>query len=311
MLTKIRTIIIFLLLLPAFSVAPSLASTKTPSEILSSYDIKGSSTASSAATVSKSALSLKRTEESDKTQDSELIKRLQRALQALGYYQGCKIDGWFGPYTQLAVMELQRKFGYWVSGVVDQELFDAIEKRASDSAKTAGASSTVSSAGSVSTESGWVTLNNISYSKQQTNYTCGPASLKMALSVYGINITESWAAGAAGTARTGTSHSGLFNAVSKVNSRFGTKLTAGHQSFKSTGWSRLEKYLKTGNPIIIHLKSWYGSWGHFVVLAGINMDKKQVRLADPSGGWRTVSFSEMERRMSLTTYPSIITIKKV
>ena len=62
-----------------------------------------------------------------KTSDSNpQVVKLQKALIAKGYYRNCKIDGWFGPYTALAVMEYERAAGLPVTGIVTEPLFKRI-----------------------------------------------------------------------------------------------------------------------------------------------------------------------------------------
>ncbi len=75
---------------------------------------------------SSEGLSLRRVAEDDTSQDGDKVKELQIALQSCGYYQDCKIDGWFGPYTEEAVQAFQRDNGLEATGVVDQQLFDKI-----------------------------------------------------------------------------------------------------------------------------------------------------------------------------------------
>ncbi|MBU1106051.1 MAG: peptidoglycan-binding protein [Candidatus Riflebacteria bacterium] len=66
----------------------------------------------------------------EKTASDPQVVELQKALQANGYYQNCKIDGWFGPYTALAVMEFERAAGLRVTGVVTEGLFSKIKSDA-------------------------------------------------------------------------------------------------------------------------------------------------------------------------------------
>jgi len=147
----------------------------------------------------------------------------------------------------------------------------------------------------------WKLLNpDVAYDPQDTSYTCGPASLKMALAEYGVNVDESWLAYTAWTSSSsGTSHDGLINAVASVNQRFGTSLSAWDESFIS--WERLEgNYLSQNKPVILHIRSFINSdGGHYVLLKGINTMQQTVVLADPSYGSSDhyVSFAEMQSRM--------------
>ncbi len=73
---------------------------------------------------------LQRVPQGDTSQDAAKVKELQRALQACGYYQGYLIDGWFGPFTQQAVMAFQRDHRLNVSGYVGPSLFRYILDKA-------------------------------------------------------------------------------------------------------------------------------------------------------------------------------------
>ena len=86
---------------------------------------------------------------------------------------------------------------------------------------------------------GWVTVKNLVYDHQDTSYTCGPSSLKMELSDYGLSLNEmALASYSSSNSNVGTTHSGLINAVKKVNSIYGTKFSAWDSNFSSVGSGR-------------------------------------------------------------------------
>lgn len=148
---------------------------------------------------------------------------------------------------------------------------------------------------------GWVTVKNLVYDHQDTSYTCGPSSLKMELSDYGLSLNEmKLASYASSSSNAGTSHSGLINAVKKVNSIYGTKFSAWDSSFSSVGWAGLYNYVSTNHPVILHIRSFLNpnTSGHYVVLMGLNMNSGLAKLADPSYGYRTISFSALLSRMN-------------
>lgn len=68
---------------------------------------------------------------------SSQVMSLQRGLQACGYYQGCKIDGDFGPYTLQAVKEYQRDHGLQQTGKVDSSLLQQVVKAGTEAAAKA------------------------------------------------------------------------------------------------------------------------------------------------------------------------------
>lgn len=148
---------------------------------------------------------------------------------------------------------------------------------------------------------GWVTVNKLVYDQQDTSYTCGPSSLKMELSHYGLSLNEMTLASYAGSnTNIGTTHAGLINAVSKVNSIYGTHLKAWDSKFSSVGWAGLYKYISSNHPVILHIRSFLNpnTSGHFVVLMGLNMNSGLAKIADPSYGYRTISFSSLLSRMN-------------
>jgi predicted double-glycine peptidase len=130
---------------------------------------------------------------------------------------------------------------------------------------------------------GWTSLSQYTYHHQTTDYTCGPSSLYMALSYFGFNsVTESWLAKAASSnSNTGTSQSGMINAVNAVNSKYGTNFIMTVEKF--TGWNAIKNYIKNGVPVIVRVRSWLDTYGtHYVLITGINFETGKVRLADPS-----------------------------
>jgi predicted double-glycine peptidase len=155
---------------------------------------------------------------------------------------------------------------------------------------------------------GWVGVSNLVYYQQPNSYSCGPSSLKMVLSTYGLSISESWLETAAGTtSSSGTSHSGLINAVQKVNNAYGTHFSAWDENLSSRTWTGLySTFISKNHPVILHVKSWLSSGGHYVVLAGLSLKDQMAKLADPSyGGYRYVSFSDLEYRMGWVTSTGI------
>jgi hypothetical protein len=146
----------------------------------------------------------------------------------------------------------------------------------------------------------WIIDKNVVYSQQTTSYTCGPASLKMDFSNYGMNLNEMGLASYAGSnTNTGSTEAGLINAVNKVNLKYGTHFKAWDQTFASVGWTGLYNSLSHNNPVILHIRSFLNpNGGHYVLLTGINLYLKQVKIADPSYGYRILSFSDLTTRLN-------------
>ena len=151
-------------------------------------------------------------------------------------------------------------------------------------------------------QDGWITLDNVAYDHQDTTYTCGPSSLKMAFSNYGMNLNEMGLASYAGSnSYSGTTHSGLISAVNKVNLQYGAHYNTWDETFSSKGWNGLRNYLINNNPVILHVQSFLNptSSGHYVVLVGININDGLVKIADPSydNKYRLLTFTQLKSRM--------------
>ena len=146
----------------------------------------------------------------------------------------------------------------------------------------------------------WVYVKSLVYYHQTTSYTCGPSSLKMELSDYGVTLKEmSIASYASSSSNSGTSNTGLIKAVTKVNSLYGTHFKAWDSTFSSVGWAGLYKYISSNHPVILHIRSFLNpNDGHFVVLMGLNLNTGLAKIADPSYGYRTLTLSSLLTRMN-------------
>lgn len=139
---------------------------------------------------------------------------------------------------------------------------------------------------------GWTSVS-YTYHHQTKEYTCGPSSLKMAFSHYGINESEGWyEAKSSSNYYTGTSQSGMVAAVKAVNAKYNTNFSTNAESF--TGWNKIQAYLAKGAPVIIRCRSFLETYGsHYVVITGINLQTGRVRLGDPSyNGGKTFSVKD-------------------
>jgi ABC-type bacteriocin/lantibiotic exporter with double-glycine peptidase domain len=112
---------------------------------------------------------------------------------------------------------------------------------------------------------------------KQTPGLCGPASLKMVLGYYGVSVSESEIAKAAGaTKEKGVSAKGLMKAAR----RFGF-----NPYFKeNSSLKDLEYFMRKKTPVIV---DWFSEDdGHYSVVVDIN--RKNVVILDPSSGKRKV-----------------------
>jgi len=106
---------------------------------------------------------------------------------------------------------------------------------------------------------------------QKTNFTCGPASLKMVMEHYGQKHSEKALAKAGGTTRSyGTGHNGMKKAANK----FGFDLTVK----KNADISDIKRYVKQKKPVIV---DWFPEGGgHYSVVKGV--DKNNLYMDDPA-----------------------------
>lgn len=118
-------------------IASAATSAVSPTKVLQLHPIN------SAIATASGSLNLVCVSQNDTSQSADKVKELQRALQAIGYYQGCRIDGWYGPYTQQAIMEFQRDNGLEVTGMTDESVFQKVIAKA----KSAPSSSFAAPAG--------------------------------------------------------------------------------------------------------------------------------------------------------------------
>jgi peptidoglycan hydrolase-like protein with peptidoglycan-binding domain len=160
------------------------------------------------------------------------------------------------------------------------------------------------------TSNGVVTIS-YAEDRQDTAYTCGPSSLKMALSHYGLNVDEIWIGRKAGTTSTaGTSVENMVNVIKVINSTYGTSFKARSEGFSS--WETLKGYLSKGYPVVLRVQSWIHPNGgeHYVLLYGLDITGGKAYLGDPSYGKRTVTLADIRERIRKVSSASIIVISK-
>ncbi len=146
--------VLFLIIAISLFRLPFAGADSSPSDLLQNYNLKVA-----AAAAAKKQTYLYRTAAKVSESDTVArIKELQKALQANGFYKNCLIDGWFGPLTELAVMEYQRSHNLSVTGVIDESLYKRLKN--SLTAKSSSKSSSSSSSETVASA-----LANSSFSK--------------------------------------------------------------------------------------------------------------------------------------------------
>jgi ABC-type bacteriocin/lantibiotic exporter with double-glycine peptidase domain len=115
----------------------------------------------------------------------------------------------------------------------------------------------------------------VPYFKQDTDYTCGPATLQMVLAFYGIRISEEKLAKLLETNDdVGTRH----------NSMIDFSREEGFNVFVNT-CSKVEeirRFINEGKSVIVHFLEPDGNVGHYSVVVGI--DDNSIFLNDPWNG---------------------------
>lgn len=140
------------------------------------------------------------------------------------------------------------------------------------------------------------TIHNFPEFRQAYAYDCGASAMESVLAYFGFDVPEEKVMKIAGTAKKGTSLSGL----KKVAKRFSIKFKEGKMNLEM-----LKKYIDEGKPAIIAIqawgcevvKNWKRHWaeGHYVIPVGY--DSKRFYFADPFCFVRTyLSFNELDKR---------------
>lgn len=225
----------------------------------------------------------------------EMVKDIQRFMNDKGISKAAigsnlSVDGVPGQVTDEVILYIQKE-----NGLLQDKLLGSVTLKA-----LAGMTAPASTVG------GWTRVY-YTKSSQSTSYTCGPSSLKMALSVYGLYYDEGTLATLVkAKPKEGTENINLVNAVNNL----GKGLKARNETFKD--WETLRGYLVKGWPVILRVASWLTPGGqHYVVLVGINVQTGQVELGDPSnGGFRATTLTDLRDRIRKVSVASVIVISK-
>lgn len=161
----------------------------------------------------------------------------------------------------------------------------------------------------------WVLTGYFAADKQDTAYTCADSSMQMMLSAKGINANEAELAKWAGTvASVGTTHAGIRKAVG----HFAPGISMTEHTLGEMGWQGIANALAKGCEFILHIRTsplhydangnvvWIHDYGHYIFLVGVNINKKLVRVYDPTKGDRTFTFAQMQNAFAAVSQKSLL-----
>ncbi|KZX17729.1 peptidase C39 family protein [Methanobrevibacter cuticularis] len=188
----------------------------------------------------------------------------------MGLYKR-SIDGEYGKFTSDAVKLLQKKQDNSQDGWFDQKTCAKSDLNMSKSGTSSNQSTSIVN----------VKELKISFKSQPDIVTCGPTSLSMAFSYYGVNVSIETLRKLCKTDSDGTTPSNLVKAVPQANKNF----ILVEEDYKN--FEQIIKHISTKNPLIIQLQTiaelgYLGSYGHYVALTGYSKSAQTVKIADPS-----------------------------
>jgi len=122
--------------------------------------------------------------------------------------------------------------------------------------------------------------------KQKTEYTCGPASLKIVLSFFGKAVSESKLSHLVGTKpKIGANRANLV----RVAEQLGFMVESGYGKTLVD----IKKFLKGGLPVIVNYL-WHDDHGHYSIVVG--MERKRIIINDTyTGKIDSYNFKDFEK----------------
>ena len=154
--------------------------------------------------------------------------------------------------------------------------------------------------------------------KQNNGYYCADVSIMQCVyELYGKDLSQREIASFAGTTTSGTGHSGINQAISKLNSKYGLNMSIEWKNFSTVGWDELAQICRNPDKAFICHHMWHSfdgsdSGGHYTTFAAICPKSKTCQeiysLSGPTLVKRT--FSYMEKCMNEINQPSIGIISK-
>lgn len=128
---------------------------------------------------------------------------------------------------------------------------------------------------------------DVPFFRQHTNYSCGPASLKMVLQYYGIHKSEDELYTMTKLTEDGTVHGRMIRAANKCGLHVFVD--------KNTSIDALKYHIDEGTPVIVNFLEPKYDEGHYAVVIGY--DHGNIILNDPLHGAEfRISFHDFESR---------------
>jgi hypothetical protein len=157
------------------------------------------------------------------------------------------------------------------------------------------------------------------YAKQDQHGTasCGPTSLAMALSSFGIKIDHADVIPYTHTTPTNTNPVDIIAGATAIGKKYGMNIT-GHREKFNERWDYLGQLIADPNKAVIlhgHTSGWrkyyIGNYGHYVYPVHVNMCNKTINIADPARSWiLSYTFSEFLPGLRAISQPSMIILEK-
>ncbi len=144
-------------------------------------------------------------------------------------------------------------------------------------------------------------LKHLRFFRQHKDYTCGPASLKMAFDFFGIHKKETTLSKEANTHKNGTAHKDLVR-------------TARRNGFychvhENSCINEIRYFIERDLPVIINYREPSSEEGHYSVVVGHN--KHKIILDDPWNGKRfTLNVNKFLKRWDKKYHKWIVVLSK-
>lgn len=215
------------------------------------------------------------------------VKAQQVTLQALGFYQGCKQDGDFGPYMTQGVKDFQAAAGIIVDGIIgDQTIKAELTYHQTQAQPVSNGNCFESAQYTV-----WKQELN-----QNTRRTCGPFAVKEALFEWGLNPDIDTVVNYvnASYGYSGTDPDDILNGVPRLTAALGIPCKAYLQNHDEIGgYPGLGQVLADPNKTVMaHVAYKSSSCNHYHTPVKLCLSEQEIVIAENlHGAYETYSFN--------------------